>query len=136
MAPYDDYYQYNNVTTGAFEFYDSSITLPNSYLGAPYQQAVSALTQVDDGIYSNQTVGGVNGQFGVFGFEYSSNSQDRSQGYITWVSMGKKSWTMNAAAVEPNPRTEIGQRIVSEEPMAMVSATLALLARRFPLTGS
>lgn len=55
------------------------------------------------------------------GFEYFSNPNDRNAGYITWVADGKKSWTMHASATGPNPVTGVGQRLVSEEPMAMVS---------------
>ena len=123
IAPYDDYYQYDNHTAGSYEFYDPSITIANSYLGGTFQQAVSALTEVGPQIYANDTPGG---EFGVFGFEYASDKQDRSKGYVTWVSEGKKSWTMTAQAVAANPRTEISQRTVTEEPMALVSVTVWL----------
>ncbi len=114
FAPYDDYYQFNNASTAVTQ-YNTAITGYNSYLGGLYQQAVSSLTNIPSANYA-----GTSGAFGVYGFEYYGNPADRDNGYITWVASGTKSWTMHAAAVGPNSRTEIGQRLVAEEPMAMV----------------
>jgi hypothetical protein len=55
------------------------------------------------------------------GVEWFSDPNDREAGRITWVSDGEKSWEMLAGSTGPNARTEIGQRLISEEPMAMVS---------------
>jgi hypothetical protein len=122
FAPYDDYYQFYNTTDDYYEQYNTTVTSWNSYLGGYYQQAVSSLSKVPNDIYYNQdNLGETSKQFAVFGFEYSSDSSDRSKGYITWVSNGVKSWTMKAGIVGPNSKTEVGQRIVSEEPMALVS---------------
>ena len=38
-------------------------------------------------------------------------------GYITWISDDKASWTMNAGAVAPDPVSGAGQRVISEEPL-------------------
>ena len=119
VAPYDDYYTYNNVTSGTFTIYDTTITTPNTYLGGQWQQAVSCLTSVSDSVYTNPSDGSAS-SFGTFGVEYSSNAQQRDEAYITWVSEGKKSWTMYGSAVGPNPRVQVGQRIISEEPMSLV----------------
>lgn len=54
------------------------------------------------------------------GFEYFSNPEDRDSGHITWVANGEKSWTMYPAAVGAVESMGIGQRLISEEPMAMV----------------
>jgi len=91
------------------------LTKWNSYKGGPFQEAASSLTYVDRDDYQ-LTSGG----FGVFGFEYFANPDNRDQGYITWVADGKKSWTMQASSVGPNSAMQIGQRLVSEEPMAMI----------------
>lgn len=69
----------------------------------------------------------LNGSDGDSGFEYYSNPNDRSAGHITWVSGGRKSWTLNPAAVGPNPRSQVSQRLITEEPMAMVSPEQALI---------
>ncbi len=120
FAPYDDFYQFNNATTN-FEQYDTDITSFNTYLGGYYQQAASSLTMVDDDLYFNQVGAGTNGQFATFGVEYSSDSKERGNAYITWVSQGKKSWMLKGAGVGRNAKTEVGQRLIAEEPMALVS---------------
>jgi len=120
IAPYDDHYQWDNVTDGTYKVYDTDITYPNTYLGGYFQQAVSHLSAVDNDIYYNQP--GLSGNFKMFGVEIMSNAQDRSKGYVTWWNQGKKSWTMYGSAVGDNPRTGISQRLVTEEPMALVSS--------------
>ncbi|OCF60896.1 glucosidase [Kwoniella mangroviensis CBS 10435] len=119
VAPYDDYYQFNN-RSGFVHVYDEDLTMFNTYLGGYYQQAVSGLTLLPDRIYSNQVVGGRSGEFTEFGVEWSAFPEEREKGYISWVSDGKRSWTMYADAVDENPRTGVGRRIVSEEPMAII----------------
>ena len=124
IAPYDDYYNFNNRTTGPdppVTIYDPELTIWNTYKGGPYQQTVSGLTLMPDRIYHDQVVGGRSGEFAVFGFEYSAYPEDRDKGYITWVTDGKPSWTMKGTATPANSRTEIGARIIAEEPMALVS---------------
>lgn len=58
--------------------------------------------------------------FYLAAFEMFSDPNDRDSGYITWVANGEKSWTMYPAAVGPLSSMNIGQRLISEEPMAMV----------------
>ena len=60
------------------------------------------------------------GDFGVHGFEMYSNPNDRSSGHITWFADGQKSWTMYPSAVPARPELDMGARLISEEPMAMV----------------
>lgn len=119
VAPYDDFYQFDNSSQNV-EIFDETLTNWNTYLGGYFQQAVSGLTLLPDRIYHDQVVGGRSGEFTVFGFEYSANVEQREKGYIQWVADGKPSWRMNADAVGPNPRTEVGRRIVSEEPMYLI----------------
>ena len=118
FAPYDDFYQFDNTSTN-YEQYDTTITSFNTYLGGYYQQAASSLTTIDDDIYYSQV--GTNGQFATFGVEYSSDSSNRENGYITWMSQGQKSWTFKGSGVGPNTKTQVGQRLIAEEPMALVS---------------
>ena len=125
FAPYDDYYQFNNASTN-YKQYDTSITSFNTYLGGYYQQAASSLTMVDDDLYYDQV--GTNGQFATFGVEYSSDSTDRGNGYITWVSQGQESWTLRGTGVGPNSKTEVGQRLIAEEPMALVGILAPVLS--------
>jgi beta-glucanase (GH16 family) len=114
VAPYDDYYQFDNSTDAAI-IYDDEVTRYNTYLGSVYQQAVSGLSYTETRIYSNESA-----EFGVFGFEYYADYDDDSKGYITWINMGKRAWTMWAKSVGPNPRSGVGQRLISQEPMYLI----------------
>ncbi|WVQ74080.1 hypothetical protein IAR50_003664 [Cryptococcus sp. DSM 104548] len=117
VAPYDDHYQFNN-KSGMVKQYDEDLTYWNTYLGGPYQQAVSSLTRLPRDIYHDQA--GDSGKFAVFGMEYKAVPDNRQDGYITWYADNKTSWTMYADAVAANPKTEVGRRIIPEEPMAMI----------------
>jgi hypothetical protein len=89
--------------------YNSTATVQNGYIGGPYQQAASALTYIDNANYNGSG-------YAPFGFEWWSNPSARDQGYITWFSQGQKSWTITAAAVGPDPVSQVSQRLISEEP--------------------
>jgi hypothetical protein len=40
--------------------------------------------------------------------------------YITWVANGEPSWTLHASAIGPDAGADIGQRLISEEPMYLI----------------
>lgn len=48
------------------------------------------------------------------------NENTRDDNYITWVANGKPSWTLHAESIGPDPLADIGQRLVSEEPMYLI----------------
>ncbi|WVQ78277.1 hypothetical protein IAT38_000362 [Cryptococcus sp. DSM 104549] len=119
VAPYDDHYQFAN-SSDMYEQYDQELTYFNTYLGGPFQQALSSLTRMPNRIYWEQELGGKSKEFAVFGMEYHAYPEEREKGYITWYSDNKTSWTVHADAVAANPKTEVGRRIIPEEPMAMI----------------
>lgn len=123
VAPFDDYYEFDN-RTGKAQIYDDALTEFNTYRGGHLQQAVSGLTLLPDRIYHDQVVGGQSKEFATFSFEYNAFPEEREKGYIHWVTDGKPAWTMFADAIGPNPRSQIGRRIISEEPMYMASCVL------------
>lgn len=43
-----------------------------------------------------------------------------STGRIDWTYNDTRTWTLNAAAMGPDPAAQIGQRLVSEEPMTII----------------
>ncbi|QRV75384.1 glycoside hydrolase family 16 protein [Ceratobasidium sp. AG-Ba] len=94
---------------------DPSITAFNEYRGSAVQQAVSALTTLPEDIYEQ-----TQGNFQTFGFEYNAHKNARDQAYINWISSGKPSLSMTAGAVGPDAMAEISNRLVPEEPMAIV----------------
>lgn len=55
------------------------------------------------------------------GFEFFANPDNRDEGYITWVADGKRSWHLTQKAAGANPTMQIGDRIIPEEPMSIVS---------------
>lgn len=61
------------------------------------------------------------GEFTQWGFELHAEPENRENGYITWVGGGREAWTLRNSAIGPNARVDVGQRLIPEEPMAMVS---------------
>jgi beta-glucan synthesis-associated protein KRE6 len=108
-APYDYQYQFVN-TTPAATIYDSSVTEFNSYKGGVFQQAISAVSNIDSQFYNDQA-------FAPYGFEWFSDPKNRDSGYVTWFSNGAQTWTMTAPAIGPNSISQVSQRLVPEEPM-------------------
>lgn len=108
VAPFNAFYQFDNTSTQPLQ--------PNSqhynpYKGGPYQQAVSVVTEIPDTGYTG--VGG----WGTYGFEYWGNKKDRGNTYITWYVNGQPTWTAKADAVGADATSNIGPRLISEEPM-------------------
>jgi beta-glucanase (GH16 family) len=128
LAPFDESYTIRNVTPYV-EIFDNDVTQFNSYVGGVYQQSASALSKVQPTYYDLGS-----GEFTMFGFEYFSNKADRSSGYITWYSADKESWTLHADAIGPNAGTQIGRRIITEEPMSMVSVVQTGTGEKAELT--
>ena len=80
----------------------------NSYRGGPYQQAVSGLTNLNNNWYDGK-------QYQKYAFDYTPGGD----GTITWYVGDAKTWTMDARAMGPNGN--VGQRVVPEEPLAVVA---------------
>ncbi|GAA5859034.1 hypothetical protein JCM8547_003976 [Rhodosporidiobolus lusitaniae] len=110
FAPYDDAYEFRNNTP--YTTVHSSLTELNSYKGGVYQQATSGVTYTDQAAYELS-----GGGFSDYSFEYNT---DHDNGYITWASNGKADWTLTAGAVGPNSRTQVGQRLITSEPLYVI----------------
>lgn len=108
-APYNYQYEFDN-SSDATTIFDPSITVLNGYKGGQYQQALSALTDINSENYNN--VG-----YATYGYEWWSDPKDRDAGYITWFSQGKPSWKITSKSIGPDSVTEISQRLIPEEPM-------------------
>jgi beta-glucan synthesis-associated protein KRE6 len=109
IAPYSYQYSFVN-TTPATTIYNDDITHLNTYKGGLFQQAVSAVTDIDSSDYSGNA-------YAQYGYEWWSDPNHRDQGYITWYSQGDKTWTLTAAAVGPDTTVQVQQRLIPEEPM-------------------
>nr|CDI53898.1 related to KRE6-glucan synthase subunit [Melanopsichium pennsylvanicum 4] len=85
----------------------------NSYTGAVYQEAVSAVTNLPDTAYDES--GAIPIRMGV---QYDPDWKGDGSGSITWFLDGKPTWTLSGQALGPNQFTEIGQRLIPTEPVA------------------
>ncbi|KAL1950818.1 hypothetical protein VTO73DRAFT_5942 [Trametes versicolor] len=111
-APYNYQYEFVN-TSDVTPIVDSTKTKFNSYKGAQYQQAVSAVTDIDNANYNDAG-------YATYGYEWWSDPNNRDDGFVTWYSEGTPAWTMTAATIGPDTTTEISQRLVPEEPMYII----------------
>ncbi|EGV62414.1 beta-glucan synthesis-associated [Yamadazyma tenuis ATCC 10573] len=109
IAPYDIWYYPNY---DFVEIYNLSVTSMNSYTGGPYQQAVSAVTTLNNSWYER---GGGEHHFQHYGYEYLNDDTD---GYCTWYVGDEPTFTVYANALAPNGN--IGWRRISKEPMSIV----------------
>ncbi|WVO15331.1 hypothetical protein L204_102987 [Cryptococcus depauperatus] len=110
-APFNAHYNFLNTSKKYYEVVDQDVTHINGYMGSVYQQATSALSITDQVSLSTES-----GCFSVYGFEYGPGAD----GYISWVSNAHKAWTVRGAAMGPNEEVQVGQRLVSEEPMYII----------------
>lgn len=112
VAPFNYQYQIDN-STSATTIYNDTITNINTYQGGQYQQAVSAVTYIDKTLYDGEA-------YGSYGFEWFSNPDKRSDGYIEWISNGEASWKITSTTIGADDTTEISDRLISEEPMVSI----------------
>lgn len=93
-------------------------TIMNPYRGSEWQEAVSALTQLDGRVYDGR-------KFQTYAVEYVPSRTAGKKAYIRWLINGKETWRMWEDAVRPNKLARIGQRLISMEPMASIFYFLA-----------
>ena len=110
IAPYNAGYQPDN-STDATTIFNDTITAINSYKGGQFQQAVSALSDIDSKNYNNAG-------YTTYGCEWWSDPNDRDAGYLVWYSQGDPSWKITTKTIGPDDEAMIGQRLIPEEPMA------------------
>ncbi|KAK6459569.1 glucan synthase subunit [Scheffersomyces xylosifermentans] len=109
LAPFDIWYipDYDFI-----QIHNSSTTVMNTYAGGPFQQALSAVTTLNNTWYER---GDGDHNYQRYGFEYLN---DNDNGYLTWFVGEDPTMTVHATALHPNGN--IGWRRLSKEPMAMI----------------
>ncbi|EIM92127.1 beta-glucan synthesis-associated [Stereum hirsutum FP-91666 SS1] len=112
FAPFNAAYTWPN-TTDNLSIYNSTITELNSYKGGVYQQAVSGVTQTEQGCYELET-----GCFAVYGIEYKPGFDDA---YITWIASNTSAWTVKASGMGADTAAEIGPRAIPQEPLYLLA---------------
>ncbi|KAI0284022.1 glycoside hydrolase family 16 protein [Russula aff. rugulosa BPL654] len=110
VAPFNINYQFNDATGTPIQ---GSTTQFNVYKGAQYQQAVSAVTDINSSNYNGKG-------FGTYAYEWWTDPNNRDAGYIQWYSEGKEAWRATAATLAGDTTTNISSRIIPEEPMYLI----------------
>lgn len=105
VAPFDIFWRPN---TEFIEVYDRSVSGMNSYQGGIYQQALSTVTYLNNDWYDGNA-------YQTYAFEYEPGAN----GYISWFVGDEATWKVTGKALGPNGN--IGQRVIPEEPMAIVA---------------
>lgn len=108
LAPYDIWY-YPDLNF--IEVYNTSVSGMNTWNGGPLQQAVSMATSLNTTWYELSPTP----NFQTFGFEYLN---DDTEGYIRWFIGNRPVFTIYAPALGPNGN--VGQRLISKEPMSII----------------
>ncbi|GAA5896001.1 hypothetical protein JCM8208_007502 [Rhodotorula glutinis] len=107
FAPMDAGYAWKNETP-YFTIYNDTRSVQNLFTGAVYQESASIISLTDTTSYEGKG-------YSTFGFEYEPGPD----GVITWAVNRTPTWQITAGAMGPNDETGVGQRLVSEEPMAI-----------------
>ncbi|ORY07190.1 concanavalin A-like lectin/glucanase [Basidiobolus meristosporus CBS 931.73] len=105
IAPFDYKYKANE----EFMYLYGKETTHNGYLGGICQQCVSAVNPVPADAYEGKA-------FQTYSFEYVPGPD----GYIIWRINGQDIWRLDAAAIGPDARSEVAQRLISAEPMYII----------------
>ncbi|KAJ4330480.1 beta-glucan synthesis-associated protein [Didymella glomerata] len=106
VAPFDVYW-YPNYNFTAFPDYSQSWY--NGYTGGPYQQAISATTNLNPDWFDGQA-------YQRYSFEYVPGEGKGS--YISWQVGDQMMFMMDGRAIGPNGNVQARQ--VSEEPMSII----------------
>jgi beta-glucanase (GH16 family) len=106
VAPFDIWWRPDYNFTA---FPDHTISYTNGYTGGPFQQAVSATTNLNKNWYDGK-------QYQKYSFEYVPGEGEEA--YIVWKVGGQTTFMMDGRAIGPNGNIQARQ--ISEEPMSLV----------------
>ncbi|KAK7044468.1 GH16 domain-containing protein [Favolaschia claudopus] len=107
-APFNAGYIWNNSTQG-MNIVDLKVSHQNSYSGGVFQQATSVVSTTNQDCYQQTKQ-----CFSVQGFEYVPGYDE---GYITWITDSKITWTLFGAGVTKDDETQIAARPITDEPL-------------------
>ncbi|CAG8959774.1 hypothetical protein HYFRA_00001681 [Hymenoscyphus fraxineus] len=105
IAPFDIWYQPDY---DYMEIYDHQITGMNIYRGGVYQEALSAVTWLNNDWYDGKA-------YQKYGFEYARGDT----GYVDWFVGDEYVWMADARSLRPNGN--VGKRVIPEEPMTIIA---------------
>ncbi|KAJ6509382.1 beta-glucan synthesis-associated protein [Mycena vitilis] len=111
-APFNNEYVWFNTSDNLIIPNSVNSTL-NSYIGGAFQQATSVVTQTNQICYQL-----LQPCYSIYGFEYKPGFGDA---YISWVSDGKLSWTINQPGMNADNVVEIDARPIPQEPLYIIA---------------
>jgi len=116
FAPFDAEHQWHNASEEDFELFpDVYNAHVNPYKGSVLQESVSCLPDTDQVSYSlvDPT------HYQVYGFEYlpSQYKTETDVPFVTFQQGGSPTFTLKEPGMRPNNLTQIGQRLIADEPM-------------------
>ncbi|KAJ4289161.1 beta-glucan synthesis-associated protein [Kalmusia sp. IMI 367209] len=106
VAPFDIWYYPNYEFTS---FPDHQLSYTNTYTGGPFQQAISATTNLNLDWYDGKA-------YQRFSFEYVPGDEEGS--HITWKIGSQTMFTLDGRAIGPNGNIQARQ--ISQEPMSLI----------------
>lgn len=106
VAPFDIWWYPNYNFT---EFPDYTLSFFNSWTGGPYQQAISATTNLNEDWYDGK-------QYQSYSFEYAPGEGEDA--YIGWKIGNDTMFMLDGRAIGPNGNIQARQ--VPEEPMSLI----------------
>lgn len=108
IAPFDiwRYPDYDHIAITNF-----STTAMNSFMGTPYQEAISAVISTNPAWYDK-------GNFVKFGMEYRSDMKNRMENYINFYVNDQMTFRITEGAF--HPEGNIDWRVIPKEPMSLI----------------
>ena len=76
------------------------------------EEAISALISVPAAGYASD-----GSEYVTFGYEHFANPSSPTSGFVSWSMGGAEVFNMTAAALVADPKTQVSNRLVPEEPM-------------------
>ncbi|KAK5175380.1 beta-glucan synthesis-associated protein [Saxophila tyrrhenica] len=104
IAPFDLFWRPNPDWQ---EIYDYSVTHINFYQGGPFQEAVSAVTTLNNNWYDGN-------EYQLYGFDYTPGAD----GQVVWNVGDDHTWKVTGKSLGPNGN--VGQRTIPEEPLTLI----------------
>ncbi|KAK7058129.1 GH16 domain-containing protein [Favolaschia claudopus] len=111
-APFNAGYVWDNSSANQIVV-DWDLSHHNTYKGGIYQQPTSVVSTTNQDCYQQ-----IQGCYAVQAFEYVPGYDD---GYITWVTDNKVSWTLMGAGVGKDDATQIAARPITDEPLYILA---------------
>lgn len=116
-APFDDAYYFVNTTPAVT--ISGADTVLNTYVGGPYQEAVSGVSLVPERGFMDYDASDTE-KWVKYGMEYTPDWNNDGSGSISWYVDGTLTWTATGAALPSREDMDISRRQVPTEPMAIV----------------